>query len=671
MTSTAVIDTVHVIFKTHLDIGFTDFAAKVVKTYFKSFIPKALDTAEQLAKEGGEAQFVWTVASWLVYEYLEQATPAERRRMERAIRAGQINWLGLPFTTHTELMDASLFEFGLSLAQDLDRRYGKKTIAAKMTDVTGHTIGMVPLMAKAGIRFLHIGVNAASAVPKTPPLFDWTLGQDSVRVMVHATYGGATVLPGFRHALYFAHTNDNHGPQPVEEIKALFARLKTEYPGARIVASTLNAYAAELMKYKRVPKYRKEIGDNWIRGVGTDPLKVAQLRLLMFLRTKWLWQGEAKSTEKRFHAFSRNLLLVAEHTWGLDEKTHLNDFKNYEARDFARLRKTAAARKMEKSWNEQRGYIRAAVKALGPGRLQHEAKDQLGQLLPQRPDFRGLRRHDPAKPIECGSLAVRFSPQTGAIIQLTDSSRPGAPREWASLRQPLGQLSYTAYSQADYDRYFRQYARDVHLHGGWIVPDLTKPGMPRSIRHTEWTPRLKSVHAGLSQRRSGGWDLLAELTFPAQCSRRFGAPRRLFQRWHLFGDRPEIEMTLSWFDKPACRLPEALWMQFAPQPHPASTWWFKKLRVAIDPTQVTEHGGRQLHAVDFGVYRQDTKRQFFLFSPQAPLVAPGREDILDFSTRQPEMRHGVRFNLYNNLWGTNFPMWYDEDAQFRFNLAFM
>ncbi|HTL51686.1 MAG TPA: glycoside hydrolase, partial [Planctomycetota bacterium] len=187
------IDTVHVIFKTHLDIGFTDFSAKVVKTYFESFIPKALETAEQLAREGGDARFVWTVGSWLVYEYLEQASPTERRRMERAIRAGQICWLGLPFTTHTELMDRSLFEFALSLAQDLDKRYGKKTIAAKMTDVTGHTIGMVPPMAAAGIEFLHIGINAASAVPKTPPLFDWTLGKDSVRVMVHSTYGGATV----------------------------------------------------------------------------------------------------------------------------------------------------------------------------------------------------------------------------------------------------------------------------------------------------------------------------------------------------------------------------------------------------------------------------------------------------------------------------------------------
>jgi hypothetical protein len=30
----------------------------------------------------------------------------------------------------------------------------------------------------------------------------------------------------------------------------------------------------------------------------------------------------------------------------------------------------------------------------------------------------------------------------------------------------------------------------------------------------------------------------------------------------------------------------------------------------------------------------------------------------------------MHFNLYNNVWGTNFAMWYDEDSRFRFSLNF-
>ena len=33
------------------------------------------------------------------------------------------------------------------------------------------------------------------------------------------------------------------------------------------------------------------------------------------------------------------------------------------------------------------------------------------------------------------------------------------------------------------------------------------------------------------------------------------------------------------------------------------------------------------------------------------------------------MRGGVHFCLLNNLWGTNFPMWFEEDCRFRFKIS--
>ena len=36
----------------------------------------------------------------------------------------------------------------------------------------------------------------------------------------------------------------------------------------------------------------------------------------------------------------------------------------------------------------------------------------------------------------------------------------------------------------------------------------------------------------------------------------------------------------------------------------------------------------------------------------------------------PALRGGVHFNLHNNLYNTNFPLWYSDDAAFRFNLEF-
>ena len=38
--------TIHLVFKTHLDIGFTDHAEAVRRLYHERFIPQALTTAE-------------------------------------------------------------------------------------------------------------------------------------------------------------------------------------------------------------------------------------------------------------------------------------------------------------------------------------------------------------------------------------------------------------------------------------------------------------------------------------------------------------------------------------------------------------------------------------------------------------------------------------------------
>jgi len=62
---------------------------------------------------------------------------------------------------------------GIGLSQALDRRFGKNTTGAKMSDVPGHTRGLITPLAAQGIKFLDIGVNEASTVPEVPPLFLW------------------------------------------------------------------------------------------------------------------------------------------------------------------------------------------------------------------------------------------------------------------------------------------------------------------------------------------------------------------------------------------------------------------------------------------------------------------------------------------------------------------
>lgn len=653
---------VHLIFKTHLDIGFTDYASSVVQTYFQHFIPQAVALAQRTRQQEEGLRFRWTTGAWLIYQYLEQAAPAQRQAMEQAITAGDILWHALPFTTHTELMDESLFRFGLGYSQRLDQRFGRTTIAAKMTDVPGHTRAMVPLLAEAGIRLLHIGVNEASSVPDVPPLFVWRDEASSAEIIVmyHGAYGGVTTVPGLSDALAVVLTGDNHGPPSEAAIGETYAALAAQLPGARVTASSFDAYAQQLETVRAdLPVITAEIGDTWIHGVGTDPTKVRRYRELCRLRREWLQRPLNADEQAALEQFSHHLIMVPEHTWGMDEKTHLPNHTHYDAPALAQLRQTEACRRFEKSWAEQRTYIETALQSLQDTPLALEAADHLRAIEPRRPDLSGCQPADHFD-VQAGPLNIAFDPATGAIRHLSDQH---ASTIWADDEHPLGLLVYEVFGQSDYDRFWNQYNRnrDDPMVRRWAIEDFTKPGIPNQA-HAQWQPTVTAAYRDADSR------MIFALALPPQ-SQQFGAPRQCFLEYR-FDDAAagQIEIIFSWFDKPACRLPEAFWLSFVPRTRKPDGWMFEKMGQRVSPTEVISRGARTLHAVDQAVHYRDGERTFSLTTLDAPLVAPGQRALLNFHNGIPDMRGGVHVNLYNNIWGTNFPMWFEEDAVFRFRL---
>jgi hypothetical protein len=81
-------------------------------------------------------------------------------------------------------------------------------------------------------------------------------------------------------------------------------------------------------------------------------------------------------------------------------------------------------------------------------------------------------------------------------------------------------------------------------------------------------------------------------------------------------------------------------------------------------------GNRHLYANGKHFIWNDKTNLLKIVSHDAPLVAPGKPSLLDFNNEQPQIVDGMHVNLNNNLWGTNFPMWFDEDCRFRFEIRF-
>lgn len=662
------VKTLHVVFKTHLDIGYTDFSRNVLQQYFSGFIPRALAVAKELREAGGDARFVWTTGSWLIYHYLEQASALERTALETGIAHGDIVWHGLPFTQHAELIDASLYRYGLSLSRKLDARFGKKTIAAKATDVPGLTRAVIPLLAEAGIQFLHIGANGASVPPEVPPIFTWRdpSGAEIV-VMYHNSYGGFGHWPGMSDALSIEVTSDNVGPLTRTAILHSFLQWRSRLPNASVTASTLDNFARALLPHKsELPIFEGEIGDTWIHGVGTDPKKVSQFRALSRLRERWLQSGQIDEDDPCLERFSDKLLMISEHTWGLDEKVHLTDFSTFSAQALAEKRQTGTWRRFEASWAEQRAYLTDAVAALNDQTLQGEANTVLNDAVPRPPDQAGYTwLEDIPQEFETAHFVVGFDAQTGALNRLTDK---GTGRDWAAPDHLLGLFRYQTFGIADYERYWDQYIIAEHRHTWWLQYDFGKAGLQTTGNHfQEFFPvscRIYHQHTATDER------FIVELATDPVSSDVFGCPRRLVVEYTFPHADSVVSLDFQWFDKPACRMPEALWLSINPvttQPH---HWQIDKLGQLISPLEVVRNGNRKLHATGRGVLYSDDQHTLSVETLDTPLVAPSKPGLLNFDNRQPVLENGMHFNLFNNIWGTNFPMWYDEDARLRFKLTY-
>ncbi len=658
---------IHLIFKTHLDVGFTDYASVVVENYFKKYIPASLRVARQMRDSDRPERFIWTTGSWLIYEYLEQASTLERAEMEAAIELGEIAWHALPFTTHTELMDPELYRFGLSLSQSLDRRFGKKTIAAKLTDVPGHTRGIIPLLAEVGITFLHIGVNPGSTVPNVPRLFRWQdEGGAELMVMYESGYGSAFVIDGLEDSLAFGHTSDNLGPQSPEQVVDVYREKRALFPGAEVFASTLNHFAEKLITVKHaLPLVTSEIGDTWIHGVGSDPIKVSRYRELLRLRAEWLGARKASYADKRFFNFNRRLLLVPEHTWGMDEKTFLGDHENYDAYNFKTSRGKPNFKKFESSWVEKRTYIQNAVNALEDSPLAVEARERLESIRPRRPNLQEWHKiTQAATRLTTSKLEVLLDSTRGCLTGLKDLE---SGHNWADSDHPLGKMSYQSFSAADFDRFFHQYIIPEEQKGDWPREDFGKPGLELANPVSRvWNTVLTQAYEQQVGRETG---VLFHMTFAKEVVSKYGAPQEVFVQYRFPEEKKQVSIEVQWFMKQASRLPEAIWFGFVPLLPEDAQWKIEKLGRWVSPTDVVENGNRHLHATGKGVELTHPNGKLSLLPLDSTLVAPGVPSMLDFNNDQPDPHKGMHFCLLDNLWGTNFPMWFEEDCRFRFELS--
>lgn len=482
---------VFVVSKTHLDLGFTDYAENIRQKYINEFIPQAVKLAKSVNTDS-KKNFIWTTGSWLIKEALLYSNEKQKEELISALKEGNIVPHAMPFTTHTELLDDDTLNYGLSIVDGIDEIRGRKTVAAKMTDVPGHTKAIVPLLAKRGIKLLHIGVNGASAVPQVPECFLWKCGNDEIIVIYSGDYGGAFKCDLLDEVLYFDHILDNHGAPSPEKVLAKLDKIKEDFPGYEVEAATLDDYTEILWQVReKLPVIENEIGDTWIHGSASDPYKSAALRQLMNLKRKWLSDGTMERNTEEYVGFSDNLLCIAEHTCGMDTKNFYADYDSYLKPQFQKARKrdkiivkhpfrdfpynilniinkiryNSSYSIIEKSWQEQRDYIAKAVNSLNDVH-KTEAKAELSNLLPEKScEFKGEKLDGVVKTfgftLEINSFGGIGTLSFNGQEIIKNNSKPF--------------FEFRSYTSKDYDFWFKHYSRNMKDNAVWAYPDFGRP----------------------------------------------------------------------------------------------------------------------------------------------------------------------------------------------------
>lgn len=607
------------VFKTHFDIGYTKLASEVIKEYGGSMLERAVAVCEETQCRGETREYKWTMAAWPLYKALQTADPDLRTRAEKLIARGQLLWHALPFTTHTEFCSEEELIRGLRFSKELSERYNRPLpLSAKMTDVPGHTRYLASLLAKAGVKFLHLGCNPASTPPSVPMLFFYE-HTDGERVLVfyNKTYGSTPLPPKewkYPVWLNMCLTNDNLGPQTAEAID----EAAKACAGAEMIVGSMDDFYRELSAcdLSDVPVVKGEMSDSWIHGVGTYPREVGLLKSarnkLLAAERGYALSSYDENTQSLFEEAYEQSLLFGEHTWGLDVKTTLGESRSYEKKAFERERSEERYMRLERSWDEQRERAERAYR-ISVALANKYGGEEDDTVFPDcRAEFDGKKIT-----VTCGDKTL------------------------AEILPPV----YRVAGKDEVTDFERAYLRRLYF---WAIADFGRLSYPE-IESVWYAPVSRLWKA----EKDGG---TLELVYDKIAAEKFGMAEKVLIRVRN-NKGVQIAVSMKKSATPyleSCSLPVKL---FGKNPV------LYKTGGGVRYEEIIKNANKVTNCVA-KIVCGNTE----IVAETSPLVACGGDLLCRFESDYVPLDNLFYFNLFNNMWGTNFPQYLEGEFEFSFTV---
>lgn len=706
------------VYKSHFDIGYTHLASEAVHNYRTTMMDGALAVVDQNKNLPPEQQFVWTVPGWPMKKILEDwpgQTPERQQRVREAFKTGRFSAHALAFTMQTELMEPEGMVRSLGFASKLARDAGHPLpTAAKMTDVPEHTKFLPTLLKNAGVNFLHLGCNPASAVPRVPLLF-WWQGPDGSRLLTMYTpgYGGGLLPPAdWKYKTWIAMNmaGDNQGPPTPDTVKSHIAQIRAQLPGVKIRVGTIGDFSDHLLleDLSALPVVTADMPDTWIHGPMCNPDGVMLTRaavpnsfaaesLHTLLET---WSVPTPNPAQAIADSYENSVMYYEHTWGGSmswvgryhlPKDGMGRCDNWFYGDkFKADLKTKKFDRLIASWEEHTDYARNANKlsAAPLGEEMAALAKAVNQAGPRTVVFNPLPwqrdavvngalvkdipaggyltvknpsdqtdpsdRTDHATTLENAVFKITVDPATGTIKSLVDKRRSRELVD-ASAADGFGQYLHERFSADQVKAYTKAYVRGM---SDWGYVELGKPNLPPASE----VPYCALTPAAFTTTRTGS-TLEMRATPKAD-----GIAYPVTTRVILHGDSPYVDLELT-IEKPADNWPEAGWICL-PFKVDAPQFRVGRNGFIMDPAKdIIAGANRYMYAVGTGVAVMDAAGSGVgVCGPETPLVSLGQPGCWKFDLDYVPTKPAVYFNLFNNQWSTNYRFWNEGKWTYRFRI---
>lgn len=524
-------------------------------------------------------------------------------------------------------------------------------------------------------------------------------------------------------------THDNCGPQSAVFIQDMVRKAKQAYPDVEVVCGSMDDFIMELSEcdLSDLPVITKDMADTWIHGIGSYPKetgcmrelrrKSIKLQKLEVLRA----MGEQSETSEEFQAlcnsYYETMHLFGEHTWGADVKTWLGINRVYEKEEFLKEKNKDNYRFMEESWQEQKSRATACKEsvdklkiALEKGKegeyflfnsatnpftgwvsieayknefydkaifindtelqvtiLQGELSCYVMNLKPLEttklkiqnkktaPFQLNVFREKNTTNIENHRYVLTFDEHRGVILELFDKKLQ------CSLMKQQGKdgifsYQYTRYGIKTITEYLRKYG---YRFSYWGIQDYGRDGYPECDNKSFYPKYDQCIIDGDTVRFYYHNEISVE---------KYGDAEKIQLDITLPCAGDEIFVTMHVRNKQETPFVEEGTIKLPFSEH-SSGYLLNKPGAVIDPKEeIVQNANHVFYALENFAAASDDTCGVCVIGKDTPLLSIGETGVYKYRRKYKETAHSFYYNLFNNMWGTNFPQWVGGNLTYRFIL---